>query len=184
MKQTLLSLALALVSPFAFAQSNPGNGETENSFIPTIEGATAATEGTSNGETENPVTLTVEDTTAATEGTSNGETENPVTVRLEGATTTSDGPGNGETENPFTPKVEGPTTITDGSVSVYAPDELIAVMTAGGESMTFVIGPAAKYQDKAGKDVDVSAIKEGTNVQVMAEENGAQRVANRIVVDS
>lgn len=184
MKQTLLSLALALVSPFAFAQTNPGNGETENLFTPTIEGTTTATEGTSNGETENPVNFTVEGATAATEGTSNGETENPFTLRLEGATTTPDGPGNGETENPFIPKVEGAITITDGSVSVYAPDELIAVITASGEAMSFVISPAAKYQDKTGNDVDGSAIKEGTNVQVMAEENGDQRVASRIVVDS
>jgi hypothetical protein len=184
MKQTLLSLALALVSSFVFAQTNPGNGETENTFTLAIEGTTTATEGTSNGETENPVTLTVEGVITATEATSNGETENPVTLRLEGATTAPDGPGNGETENPFTPKVEGITTITDGSVSSYAPDELIAVLTAGGESMSFVIGPAAKYLDKGGNDVDVSAIKEGTNVQVMAEENGDQRVASRIVVDS
>jgi hypothetical protein len=93
-------------------------------------------------------------------------------------------PGNGETENPITPKVEAATTTTDGSVSAFAPDEMIAVITAGGESMSFVIGPAAKYQDTAGNDVDASAIKEGIKVQVTAETNGDQMVASRIVVDS
>lgn len=134
MKYTLFSLALALVSPLAFAQISPGNGETENP---------------------------VEAVTTTTEDYSNGETENPVTEKIEGATTT-----------------------TGGSVSAYAPDEMIAVITLEGESMSFVIGPAAQYQDAAGNDVDASAIKEGSMVQVTAEENGEQLVASRIVVDS
>jgi hypothetical protein len=137
MKHTLLSLALALVSTFAFAQTSPDNGETENPATPN-----------------------------------------------EAATTTTDGSDNGETENPVTPKTEGAITTTGGSVSAYAPDEMIAVITAGGESMSFVIGPAAKYQDKAGNDVEASAIKEGSMVQVTAEQNGEQMVARRIVIDS
>jgi hypothetical protein len=114
----------------------------------------------------------------------NGETENPVTPNVEAATTTTDGSGNGETENPVTPKTEAATTTTDGSVSAFAPDEMISVITAGGESMSFVIGPTANYQDTAGNDVDTSAIKEGSKVQVTAEENGDQMVAGHIVVDS
>jgi hypothetical protein len=137
MKRTLLSLVLALVGPFAFAQTSPGNGETENPATPNE------------------------------------------------AATNTDGSDNGETENPVTPKKEaGATITTGGSVSAYAPDEMIAVITATGESMSFVIGPAAKYQDQAGNDVDASAIKEGSMVQVTAEENGDQMVARRIVVDS
>jgi hypothetical protein len=140
MKHALLSLALALVSPFVFAQTNPGNEETENPVVPNVEATTTST----------------------------------------------DGPGNGETENPVTPKTEAATTTTtDGSVSAYALDEMIAVITSeGGESINFVIGTAAKYQDKAGNDIDASAIKEGIKVQVTAEENGDQMVASRIVIDS
>ncbi len=178
MKRPLLSLALALVSPFAFAQTSPDNGETENPVTPKVEGAT--TEGVSNGETENPVTPKVEG--ATTEEFNNGETENPVTPRVEGVTT--EGFSNGETENPVTPKIEGATVTTDGFVSAYAPDEMIAVITTAGEAMSFVIGPSARYQDTAGNDVDASAIKEGITVQVTVEENGDQRVVSRIVVDS
>lgn len=138
MKPALLSLALVLVSSFAFAQTSPDNGETEN----------------------------------------------PVTPKDQAAASSEDSSSNGETENPVTAKTEGPITTTAGSVSAYAPDEMIAVITAGGESMSFVIGPAAKYQDKAGNDVDPSAIKEGSQVQVTAEENSEQLVASRIVVDS
>ena len=134
MKRPLFSLALALVSPFAFAQTSPDNGETENPATPWVE---------------------------------------------------ADGSSNGETENPVTPKTEAAiTTTTDGYVSAYAPDEMIAVFTAGGESMSFVIGTAAKYQDTAGQDVDSSVIKEGSKVQVTAEANGDQMVARRIVIDS
>jgi hypothetical protein len=149
MKPTLLSLAFALVSPFAFAQTTPSNGETENPV------SAKTTEEFSNGETENPVSA------KTTEEFSNGETENPVSAKTEVAITT-----------------------TDGFVSAYAPDEMIAVITAGGEAMSFVIGPAARYQDRAGNDVDASAVKEGSTVQVTAEENGDQRVVRRIVVDS
>jgi hypothetical protein len=138
MKRPLLSLALALVSSFAFAQTSFDNGETENPVTPKVEG----------------------DATA--DGFSNGETENPVTPKTEAAVTTT----------------------TDGFVSAYAPDEMIAVFTAGGESMSFVIGTAAKYQDTAGQDVDASVIKEGSKVQVTAETNGDQMVVSRIVVDS
>ena len=134
MKRPFLSLALALVSPFAFAQTSPDNGETENPTTPKVEA----------------------------DSSSNGETENPVTAKTEAAITTT----------------------TDGFVSAYAADEMIAVFTAGGESMSFVIGPAAKYQDKAGHDVDVSVITEGSKVQVTAETNGGQMVASRIVIDS
>jgi hypothetical protein len=137
MKRPLLSLALALVSPFAFAQTTPDNGETENPVTPKVEGVT-------------------------TEEFSNGETENPVTPKTEAAITTT----------------------TDGFVSSYAPDEMIAVFTAGGESMSFVIGAAAKYQDTTGQDVDASVIREGSKVQVTAEANGDQMVASRIVIDS
>jgi hypothetical protein len=138
MKPALLSLAFALVSPFALAQVSPDNGETEN----------------------------------------------PVTPKDEASATTEEGSSNGETENPVTAKTEGTITTTGGSVAAYAPDEMIAVITAGGESISFVIGPAAKYQDTAGNDVEASAIKEGSMVQVTAEENGEQMVASRIVVDS
>lgn len=116
MKHTLLSLAFALVSPFAFAQTSPGTGETEN----------------------------------------------PASTKTEA----------------------GPTTTTDGTVSAFAADEMIAVKTTGGEAMSFVLGAGAKYQDKSGKDVDASTIKEGTKVQVTAEKNGDQMVASRVVVDS
>jgi hypothetical protein len=137
MKPTLLSLALALVSPFAFAQTSPDNGETEN-----------------------PVTLNVEG--ASTEEFSNGETENPVTPKAEAAATTA----------------------TDGFVEAYAAGEMISLATEGGGSMSFVIGPAVKYQDMAGQDVDESVVKEGSKVQVTAETNGDQLVAIRIVIDS
>jgi hypothetical protein len=179
MKRPLLSLALALVSPFAFAQTSPDNGETGNPVAPKVE-ADVIADGSSNGETENPVTPKVEG--ATTEEFSNGETENPVTPRVEGVTTEEF--SNGETENPVTPKTEGVTTTTDGFVSAYAPDEMIAVITTRGEAMSFVIGPAASYQDTAGNDIDASAIKEGSSVQVTAEENGDQRLVSRIVVDS
>jgi hypothetical protein len=139
MKPTLLSLALALVSPFAFAQTSPDNGETENPVTPPNETAT---------------------------------------------TTDEDNSGNGETENPVTAKTEGAITTTGGSVAAYAPDEMIAVITEAGESKSFVIGPSAKYQDPAGNDVEPSAIKEGSMVQITAEENGEQMVASRIEVDS
>jgi hypothetical protein len=138
MKRPLLSLALALVSPFAFAQTSPDNGETENPVAPKVEADAAAEE-----------------------------------------------PSNGETENPVTPKTEAAaTTTTDGFVSAYAQDEMIAVFTDGGESMGFVIAPAAQYQDRAGQDVDGSVIKEGSKVRVTAETNGDQMVASRIVIDS
>ena len=134
MKRPLLSLVLALISPFAFAQTSPDNGEAENPVTPKVEA----------------------------DGSSNGETENPVTSKTEPAITTT----------------------TDGFVSAYAAGEMIAVFTAGGESMSFVIGPAAKYQNTAGQDVDVSVITEGSKVQVTAETNGGQMVASRIIVDS
>jgi|GEM_PF-6045001 len=161
MKHALLSLALALVSPFAFAQTDPGNGETENPVVPNVEAATTSTDGPGNGETENPVIPNVE-----------------------AATNSIDGPGNGETENPVTPKPEAATTTTDGSVAAYALDEMIDVITEGGEAMSFVIGAAATYQDKAGNDIDASALQAGSKVQVTAEENGDQMVATRIVIDS
>ena len=137
MKRTLLSLAFALVSPLAFAQTSP-----------------------------------------------NSETENPVTPNVEAAATTTDGSGNGETENPVTPKTEAVTTTTDGTVSAFAPDEMIVVKTAGDALMSFSLAATAKYQDKAGNDVDASAITEGSKVQVTAEKNGDQLIASRIVVDS
>jgi hypothetical protein len=134
MKRPLLSLALALVSPFAFAQTSFDNGETENPATPKVE----ADAEFSNGETENPVT----------------------------------------------PKAEAATTSTDGFVEAYAAGEMISLATAEGGSMSFVIGPAAKYQDTAGHDLDESVIKEGSKVQVTAETNGEQLVAIRIVIDS
>ena len=184
MKQTLLSLALALISPLAFAQTNPGNGDTENPVDPNLEAATNSTDGLGNGETENPVDPNLEAATNSTDGPGNGETENPATPWFEATTTSTDGPGNGETENPVTPKTEAATTTTDGSVAAFALDEMIAVITDEGESMNFGISTAAIYLDKAGNDIDASAIKEGSKVQVTAEENGDQMVASRIVVDS
>ena len=138
MKHILLSLAFALISPFAFAQTNPTNGETEN----------------------------------------------PATPKTDATTATTDNPGNGETENPVTPKTEAATTTTSGTVSAFAPDEMIAVKTEAGEATNFVLAAGAKYQDKSGKDVDVSTIKEGSKVQVTAEKNGDQMTASRVVVDS
>ena len=136
MKPILLSLALALVSPLAFAQTSFDNGETENPVISEIEAATI------------------------------------------------DRPDNGETENPVTEKIAGTLTTTSGAVQAYAPDEMIAVVTAANESISFSIGPSPQYQDKAGNDVDPSAIKEGSMVQVTAEDNGGQMIARRIVIDS
>lgn len=138
MKRPLLSLALALVSPFVFAQTSFDNGETEN----------------------------------------------PVTPKVE-ADAPADGFDNGETENPVIPKTEAAiTTTTDGFVDAYAAGEMIVLATAGGGSMSFIIGPAAKYQDTAGQDLDESVVKEGSKVQVTAETNGDQLVAIRIVIDS
>ena len=67
MKHTLLNLALALVSPFAFAQTSPTDGETENPITPTTEAATIT--DSSNGETENIVTPKTEAATTTTDGT-------------------------------------------------------------------------------------------------------------------
>jgi hypothetical protein len=79
-------------------------------------------------------------------------------------------------------KTETAAATTSGTVVAFTPEEMIAVKTSTGDSVSFVIGKVT-YVNKAGKDIEAATIKPGAKVQVTGNKNGDQMVANRIALD-
>jgi hypothetical protein len=159
MKQTILSLACALLSPFAFAQTSP----TEDENPATEPAATAQTIPT---EDENPTTGTVptkvEAAATAAAPTSPTEDENPVT-------------------EPSPTKAEDTATV-NGTILAFTAEEMLVLKTTADEPMNFVLGKTA-YVDRAGNEITSAMLKEGSQVQVTYDLKGEQMVVSRIVVD-
>ncbi len=156
MKQTILSLACALLSPLAFAQTSPT--EEEN---PATE--PAAFGQTSPTEDENPSTGTVPTgVEAAATQTIPTEDENPIT-------------------EPSPTKAEDMLTV-DGTILAFTAEEMLVLKTAADDPMNFVLGKTA-YVDRAGNEITSATVKEGSQVQVTYDLKGEQMVVSRIVVD-
>ncbi len=118
MKNTILTLACALIAPVAFAQTSTSTTET-------------------------------------------------TTTKPNGATTT-----------------ETTTTSTDGTVTTFEPGKTIMVRRVGvTDPISYTLGKAVQYVDRAGKTIEASLIRPGVPVHVYYDGTGSTQVVNRVVVD-
>jgi ABC-type enterochelin transport system substrate-binding protein len=95
--------------------------------------------------------------------TTESTTTNPVTT--ESSTTTS-------------------TTSTDGTVTTFEPGKTIVVRRVGvTDPISYILGKTVHYVNKAGREIEASAIRPGARVHVYYDGTGETRVVNRVVVD-
>ena len=91
-----------------------------------------------------------------------------------------------KTETPVSSKTETTTTTTstEGTVSTFEPGKAIVVRRVGvTDPITYTLGKAVQYVDRAGKTIEASMIKPGAKVNVYYDKSGETQVVNRVVVD-
>ena len=105
----------------------------------------------------------------------------PLAFAQTSSTTTTEStktnPAMGTTETTTT------TTSTDGTVTTFEPGKTIVVRREGvTEPISYVLGKAVRYVNKAGREIEASMIRPGARVHVYYD-GGETRVVNRVVVD-
>jgi hypothetical protein len=103
----------------------------------------------------------------------------PLAFAQTGSTTTTQSTAT----NPATGTTE--TTSTDGTVITFEPGKTIVMRGIGAnDPISFALGPAVHYLNKAGREIEASMIRPGARVHVYYDRaGGTQIVVHRVVVD-
>jgi hypothetical protein len=75
------------------------------------------------------------------------------------------------------------TTTAEGTVTTFTPGQMIVVKTTAAEPISYSLGKTVRYIDKTGMEIKASMIKPGARVHVYYDDQGGDRVVNRVVVD-